>query len=128
MARITFTEKQKAEAIKLWVIDKRKPDDVAEHIGCSIASLNVWKKAYREGNLDLSILDEEEEEEQSPPSCRSLVSSPTKSEPKETLDEFTKRYWRNRSVETVMTMPETIDEVVALVNKALRYAYQDLTS
>ena len=48
------------------------------------------------------------------------------SKPVASRDDLIKKYWQYRTVGSVMQMPETIDEVVKLVNDALAYSYDHL--
>ena len=98
--------------------------EVAEHFGCSVASLQVWKK---DDKYKVSTDDDgdDEQEEQTPTQHRFTPCQ--KSEPEISRSEFIKQYWRNRSVESVMETPNTIDERVELINSVLKYAYDRLT-
>jgi len=110
---------------------------VCEKIGCSPASLQNWKKAYNDGTADFSLDDlkenkkkkAEEEEWDEKPHTPPLKTTPSSSRPSKSAvsrEEFVKQYWRRKTVDTVMEMPETIDEVVKLINNALSYAYDHL--
>ena len=126
MVRITYTPAQKAEAIRL--LNKgRKAEEVIEKIGCSLASLQNWKKEYKEGKIRLSDQSKGNSDNKGGDDASSCSAPPfQKPVCKISLDDFVKKYWRSKSVDTVMNMPESIDEVVALVNSALKYAYTEL--
>jgi len=119
MAKATFSPAQKAKAIRL-LQEGWKAQDVVDKIGCSLASLQNWRKEFKEGKISLGSQHNNEEEAKQPTRSTQPVGS------KETSEEFVKRYWKHKSVDTVMTMPETIDEVVKLVNDALEYVYADI--
>ena len=134
MAKITFTPQQKAQAMKL-INERWTAAEVCEEIGCSMASLQNWKKDFKEGKISLSDLpldgdEDEEEEEETAPSKGAHKSTPmaSYSPPKCIIsrEDFIKDYWKSQSVGDVMKMPESIDEVVKLVNHALKFAYDHL--
>ena len=127
MARITFTPAQKAKALML--IDKGMTGSaVADKIGCSLASIQVWKRERGEGKIKMNDPDKEEEEyeEEEATPHHQRHSAVHSSKITVSREDFIKKYWQNKSVDTVMKMPETIDEVVNLINNALSYAYTHL--
>jgi len=145
MARVTFTASQKAEAIML--LNKGLTgSEVCEKIGCSIASLQNWKKEYADGKFSLDDMSEDEnkptrgrpkkakaetweddDEEQTSSPQPASYSPPKSTKPAISCEEFVKKYWQHKTVGSVMTMPGTIDEVVNLVNNALTFAYDQLS-
>jgi len=152
MARVTFTAAQKAEAMML-ISKGLTGSEVCEKVGCSPASLQNWKKEYADKKFTLDDLeddlkgdkpsrgrpkkekpetweDEEEDEEQpasTPKPNQYSYTPPKPAKPAMSREDFIQQYWRRKTVESVMKMPETIDEVVALLNNALAYAYDHLT-
>jgi len=127
VAKSTFTTAQKAEAI-LLLNKGLTASAVCEKIGCSTASLQNWKKDYKEKKFSLDDMDEddedeqEEEEETTPP-----VPKPSKpAEYRISKKDFIESYWNRTTVSAVMKMPESIDEIVNLINDALDYAYYEL--
>ena len=135
MAKITFTPAQKAKAMQL-LNEGWTAAEVCEEIGCSPASLQNWKKEFKEGKISLSDLplsdDEEEEQEENPLRSKTTCSPGHHSKLPSRLsgtskEDLINRYWQYRTVGAVMKMPETIDEVIKLINHALSYAYDELT-
>ena len=136
MAKITFTPAQKAKAMQL-LDEGWTGTEVCEEVGCSSASLQNWKKEYKEGKISLSDLPlvGDEDEEETPPQ---KASKPPKNAPTPKVaksisststmsrEDLIKDYWRRKSVNAVMEMPKTIDEVINLVNDALIFAYDHL--
>jgi hypothetical protein len=129
--KATFTPAQKAQAM-LMLSKGMTARAVVAKIGCSPASLQIWKKDYKEGKFSLDDLEEteaeyeeevEEEEEYTPAPTRK--ESQTKRHPM-SKEEFIKKYWQSMSVDDVSKMPKSIDEVVTLVNDGLSYAYSRL--
>jgi len=98
---------------------------VCEKIGCSPASLQVWKKDYKDGKISRDDVDDgrQDDEQDTPPHKTACCSS----QPTASREEFIKQYWRTQSVDAVMKMPESIDEVVKLINNALMYAHNHLS-
>jgi len=125
MAKKVFSHAQKTKAIQL-LDEGWKASEVIEKIGCSPASLQNWKRDYNEGKLCLPTPDDEEADEEQPVHHKATYTPPKPVVHRESKEDFIKRYWRTQSVETVMDMPETIDEVVKLVNDALEYVYADI--
>jgi len=133
MARPTFTKAQKAEAI-LLLNKGLSGSAVCEKVGCSIASLQNWKKEFADKKFSLKDVDEQEEEweeeEETTPSQPASTHKATppysSSKPTDSKEDFIKSYWKTQSVDTVMDKPETIDDVVGIVNDALTYAYRKL--
>ena len=128
MARVLYTKEQKAEAMHLLVNKGWSLDDVAEQIGCSVASLQVWKKDYKDGKIKITDMDNGKEEETPSVLQRQAVpSAPPCRKPNVSFDDFVNRYWQTKSVSDMMDVPKTIDETVKFVNDVLEYAYDRLT-
>ena len=130
MAKITFTHAQKAKAM-IMVSKKIPASQICEEIGCSPASLQNWKKEYREHKFSLNAAEEdgdEQEEQEEKPSYNKPVQPHSHQTRSSSLsrEDFIKKYWQFRTVDAVMQMPETIDEVVKLINHALAYAHDHL--
>ena len=130
MAKITFTPAQKAKAMKL-LNEHWTAAEVCEEIGCSPASLQNWKKEFKEGKISLSDLplsdEEDDEAEKTPPQKASHTPSHYSSSAIRTSsvsrEDFVRDYWKHKSVDTVMDSPKTIDEAIKRINSALVYAY-----
>ena len=98
--------------------------EVAEQIGCSVFSLQAWKKKAKNG-AQTTIQSKSEE---TPQCCLdngcTKVSPPPK---KGTADDFVRKFWskNNRAVDMLLTPKEfSPEETVKLVNEALAYAHE----
>jgi len=106
-----FPLKVKKEAMRLIVEEKLPMRTVAERIGCSVNSIQSWKKQYKA--------------KKSKPSTPKSVPPVKQSTAKITYEEFVRDYWSGgtKAVDVLLLSPETGQEVVKYVNEALRFAY-----
>jgi transcriptional regulator with XRE-family HTH domain len=127
--RKRFTLDQKQDAIiklkKGWTLAQ-----VAEEIGCSVAALQLWKKEFKDGNLTLDgygaeETEEQEEEDYTPAPTRTHKPQPTASTA--SRKDFVKSYWSKVPASAIMEMPSSTDDVIELIDNALKYAYDELS-
>ena len=120
MSRKTFTEKDKAQALKLMAEGKLTRKQIAQKFGCSIDALQKWKRVARNSSQVVEQAECEETEE----CCGKHVASPLPK--KGTADDFVRQFWnKNFRAVDILLLPKsfTPEETVKLVNEALIYAY-----
>jgi len=122
-SRNTFTHSEKAKAVKLLAAGTHTLKQVAEKFGCSVAALQLWKKALKR--------DIPEEGEETPSPAESVTTTyshaPHRTSGKHEVatDEIIRKFWNDkyRAVDMLLE-PKSIsaDDAVKLVNEALKFA------
>jgi transposase-like protein len=110
-----FTAAQKEAALEM-LAEGSTLKQTAENFGCSVASLQAWKKQYS-SKPKAAVKHAEHTEPISP------VEKPKAQVP---FDKFVRKFWEKRAVELVMMDSAKRDEILDIVNEALRYSYEAL--
>jgi transposase-like protein len=120
-SRKEFTPEQREAAVQM-LYDGSSYKEVAAEVGCSIASLQVWRKQHVEGRKT--------KRKETAPANHTPVADPTPQPPapthKVSFEKFVRKYWEKRAVDVVLMPPEKSAEVVKLINDTLQYAYDNL--
>ena len=123
MAKRGFSAKNKEKALKLMA-NGVSQSQVAEQIGCSVSSLQAWKKEAKDNG---QVPDQGEETPQCCLDSGCSDNAQTRSSKKGSADDFVRKFWskNNRAVDMLLT-PKTFspEETVKLVNEALLYAHE----
>ena len=108
-----FSAKVREEAMRLIFEEKLSMKDAAAKIGCSVNSVQAWKKQY---NPEPSVRKT---------AVQPRISQPQSKSPQIAFDDFVRNYWNGgtRAVDVLLLPPEIGPKVVQYVNEALRYAY-----
>ena len=115
-----FSAKSRAEAMRLIFEEKRTYKQVAAEIGCSVASLQAWKKDYKPTVSEAPV-----QEKAVPPKATHSEPKKAVTVPQVSFDDFVRKYWNGgtRAVD-VLLLPHEISQMVSrYVNEALRYGY-----
>jgi len=122
MSKKGFSAKDKDRALKLMA-NGVSQSKVAEQIGCSVSSLQAWKKDAKD-NGQIANQDECE----TPQCCLDKGCSEKATTPKNGLaDDFIRKFWnKNYRAVDMLLNPKSVstEEAVKLVNEALTYAYE----
>jgi transposase-like protein len=119
MSRKRFTAKEKDKAVQLLLEGNLSQKQVAQKFGCSIASLQQWKKAAREESPAADQCECEEAE-----CCGNLTSNAAAK--KGAADDLTRKFWNKnfRAVDMLLAPKDVSQEdAIKLVNEALQFAY-----
>jgi transposase-like protein len=126
MSRKTFSEKVKEKAVQLMLDGELSQKQIAQKFGCSVPSLQQWRKALQNIEAEQEEWSEEEYVEESDEVETVQKSIPSPAPKKGTADELVRQFWNKsfRAVDMLLTPKDvSSDEVVKLVNEALNYAY-----
>jgi len=98
--------------------------EVAAQIGCSVNSIQSWKKQYKVNESGASTPKKVVR-----PKVPQVKVSPPKATTPITYEEFVRDYWSNgtKAVDALLLPPEIGPEVVRYVNEALRFAFDRLS-
>jgi len=128
MARKTFSEKEKEAAVNMLASGNLTNKLVAKKVGCSIATLQLWKKKYSPTGQDDWQDDEWDEEEtdaveeEMAEQCEDCCCAAKKGDAHDVMRKFWNKNYR--AVDMLLSPREvSSEEVVKLVNEALQYAY-----
>jgi transposase-like protein len=110
-----FTEAQREAALEM-LAEGSTLKQTAENFGCSVASLQSWKK-------QCSSKPKAAVQHAEPPVPISPVEKPKAQVP---FDKFVRKFWEKRAVELVMMDSAKRDEILDIVNDALQYAHDTL--
>jgi len=124
MAVKSFSVEEKAEALRL-LKDGHTLKEVAQQVGCSVASLQSWKKATggkqkskkKKAKSSKKVAAVEATTECDCESCCCV-----------SFEEFARGYWAEAPhAEKVLSLPPDImPEAVQYINNVLKYAYDNL--
>ena len=121
MAKRGFSVKDREKALKLMA-NGVPQSEVAEQIGCSVFSLQAWKKKAKNGAQDKC--------EETPQCCLDngcSDSAPPQLPKKGSADDFVRKFWNKnfRAVDMLLNPKDVSqEEAIKLVNEALLYAYE----
>ena len=121
MSKKGFSAKDREKALKLMA-NGVPQSEVAEQIGCSVFSLQAWKKKAKNGAP--TTKDKCEETTQC---CLDKGCSEKAATPKNGADDFIRKFWnKNYRAVDMLLNPKDVspEEAVKLVNEALVYAYE----
>ena len=124
MSKRGFSAKDREKALKLMA-NGVPQSEVAEQIGCSVFSLQAWKKKAKNGAQTTGVKSEEISQCCLDNGCTD--KPPTQSTKNGTADNFIRKFWNknNRAVDMLLTPKEfSPEETVKLVNEALTYAHE----
>jgi transposase-like protein len=109
--------KVKKEAMRLIFEEKFTMKEVAERIGCSVNTIQSWKKKHKKPRKSAS-------QENAP-----LPVSRSKTVAHLPYEDFVRNYWNDgtKAVDVLLLPPEIGPEVIRYVNEALQYAYDRLS-
>ena len=120
----SFSTETRAEALQL-LKDGHKLNDVAQQIGCSVASLQSWKKAAggkkngkkKKAKSTKKVAAVEVAEECN---CECCCCVP--------FEDFVHDYWTKcpKASEVLKLPPDMMPEAVKYINNVLKYAYNNL--
>jgi len=110
-----FGTEQKTEAMRL-IQEGHTQKQVAAQVGCSVASLQSWKKQFATEKPSPRGAKYEEPKDE-------VVKSQPSQVP---FDKFVRKYWEGRAVDVLLMESTVSSEIVKRVNEALRYAYDSL--
>ena len=122
MAKKGFSVKDKEKALKLMA-NGVSQSQVAEQIGCSVSSLQAWKKEAK----DNGQAADKDKCEETPQCCLDKGCSEKATTPKNGADDFIRKFWnKNYRAVDMLLNPKDVspEEAVKLVNEALTYAYE----
>ena len=124
MAVKSFSAEEKADALQL-LKDGHTLKDVAQQIGCSVASLQSWKKAAggkknskkKKAKSSKKVAAAEADTECTCECCNCVP-----------FDDFVQGYWtKSPNAGAVLKLPpDMMPEAVKYVNNVLKYAYNNL--
>ena len=120
MSKKGFSAKDREKALKMMA-NGVPQSEVAEQIGCSVFSLQAWKKKAKNGATT------KEKCEETPQCCLDKGCSEKAAPPKNGADDFIRKFWNKnyRAVDMLLTPKEfSPEETVKLVNEALTYAHE----
>ena len=123
MSKKGFSAKDREKALKLMA-NGMPQSEVAEQIGCSVFSLQAWKKKAKNGTQT------KDESEETPQCCleRGCSEKTATPSPKNgSADDFIRKFWnKNYRAVDMLLNPKDVspEEAVKLVNEALTYAYE----
>jgi len=118
-----FSAKSRNEAMRLLFEEKLTLKAVAAKIGCSVASLQTWKKHHIPAETEVSVPK------------KAVLPKVAQSQPKKavvtpqiTFDDFVRSYWKEgtKAVDVLLLPPEISQMVSRYVNEALRYGWEKL--
>ena len=114
-----FSPRIKKEAMRLIFDEKRPMKEVAAQIGCSVNSIQAWKKQYKVNESGAST----------PKKVVRPKVPQVKATTPITYEEFVRDYWSSgsKAVDALLLPPEIGPEVVRYVNEALRFAFDRLS-
>ena len=117
--RKRYPVKVRKEAVRLLVEEKLSMKQAAERVGCSVNSIQAWKKKYQKSGRSASPASKRAAE------SVAIRRQPKEKEPQVTYEEFVRNYWNGgtKAVDVLLLPPEIGPEVIRYVNEALRYAY-----
>ena len=119
MARKTFTNAVKQQAVNAMSAGKLTQKQIAEKYGCSVPALQVWRKELQDNPPAEEEGWEEWEEEEASETCDCQCA------PKQNAQELMLQFWSkdNRAVDMLLT-PKAVsaEDAVKLVNEALQFA------
>ena len=122
MAKKGFSVKDKEKALKLMA-NGVSQSQVAEQIGCSVSSLQAWKKEAKDNGQAAGQDECEETPQCSLDNGRTDVPQPKKG----SADDFVRKFWNKnfRAVDMLLNPKDVSqEEAIKLVNEALLYAYE----
>ncbi|MDR0328900.1 MAG: hypothetical protein LBI05_11455 [Planctomycetaceae bacterium] len=126
MAKKEFSNKIKTKALRLMNEGAITQKQIAKKIGCSVAALSLWRRAYMDGQLgDEIVEDDESAEYESCETSHTKVSTAQKN--RDAIHELKMKFWSEdfRAANMLLTPTgASPDEVVGLINEALEYAYR----
>ena len=136
-AKKFFSAEAKAKAVRLLAEEGNTLKKVAKKIGCSVASLQSWKKAA--GAVSVETAVEEFAEVTAKPTKKTkkvgrrgkkmVKKTAAKTAPVQkssiTFDEFVQDYWSEceGATDALRLSPDITPRAVEYVNNVLRYAY-----
>jgi transposase len=113
----SFTEAQREAAIETlasgWTLN-----ETAKAFGCSVASLQSWKKQYRSKPKTAAKQSVAEH-----PEPTATAEKPKAQVP---FDKFVRKFWEKRAVDMLLMESAKRDEILSIVNEALQYAHDTL--
>ena len=122
MAKRGFSAKDKVKALKLMA-NGVSQSQVAEQIGCSVSSLQAWKKEAK----DNGQAADQGKCEETPQCCLDNGCSDVPQPKKGSADDFVRKFWNKnfRAVDMLLNPKDVSqEEAIKLINEALLYAYE----
>ena len=118
----SFSPEARAEALQLLKAGSSQ-QEVADQIGCSIASLQSWKRAARgkkSGKKKKTKSSKKAAAVEAECTCECCCCVP--------FEEFVQGYWTEcpKASEVLKLPPDMMPEAVKYVNNVLKYAYDNL--
>ena len=120
----SFSPEERAEALQL-LKDGIPQKEIAEQIGCSIASLQSWKKqagGKKNGKKRKAKSNKKSAAVEATAECTCECCNCIP------FDEFVRDYWSQcpKAGEVLKLPPDMMPEAVRYVNNVLKYAYENL--
>jgi transposase-like protein len=115
--KIHFTPEQREEAVA-YHNSGHTLNETAEHFGCSIASIQDWKKKYSGKPKQKASAPADDWEQESPAPSKPHGTSAA------SFEQFAHKFWEKRAADVVLMDPTKREEVVNITNDALRYSYE----
>jgi len=109
-----FTEAQKEAAVEM-IAEGSSLSQTAKAFGCSVASLQKWKKQYGGKAKAPTKKSVEEHPDPTPPLEKPKAQVP--------YDKFVRKFWEKRAVDVLLMDSAKRDEILNFVNDALQYSY-----
>jgi len=118
----SFSPEARAEALQL-LKDGHPQQEVADQVGCSIASLQAWKrqaKGKKSGKKKKAQSGKKVAAVEAECTCECCCCVP--------FEEFVQGYWTEcpKASEVLKLPPNMMPEAVKYVNNVLKYAYDNL--
>jgi len=106
--------------MRLIFEEKRPMKEVAAQIGCSVNSIQAWKKQYKAKESGASTPKKVVRQK-----VPQVKVPPPKATAPITYEDFMREFWSSgtKAVDALLLPPEIGPEVVRYVNEALRFAY-----
>jgi transposase-like protein len=114
-----FTEAQREAALEM-IAEGSTFKQTADHFGCSVASLQAWKKQY---GSKPKTAGKRAVETHNPPEPTAPLEKPKAQVP---FDKFVRKFWEKRAVDVLLMDSAKRDEILDIVHEALQYSYDAL--
>jgi len=126
-AKKSFSSEAKTEAVQLITQEGYTLKQAAEKMGCSVASLQNWKKAADAGGGKTSVkaTKKRKARKKGKKTAKKAVIMAPVQKSSITFDEFAQNYWSEYSgaADVLRLPPDIAPKAVEYVNNVLRYAY-----
>jgi len=123
MAKKTFSKSVKQQAVNAMSIGNLTQKQIADKFGCSVATLQVWRKEVQDTSSEDEWEEKEwEEQEEAPAPCKSKCTAPT-----DTPHDLKRKFWSKGNRIDMLLNPQNVsaEEAIKLANDALQFAHEN---